>query len=389
MPPINSKLLSSIEAQDRSNAGLSRNTQIQRTNNASHPSLGGSHGYSLYFRRDVLYWEARYGIEFVLRRFSVSRASVYRWKERISPYQQSGNKQKEQLTGYDQYLLSICLFVHPRAQSDQIATFIAANGGTAGISRQTVTRRSQELHYTRKRASLEAFEAYKPINMMRCELFFSQPPPVGIQGIPLRRYIDVDEAGFTLTSCEPKYGKALSCVRVRDTAHYKKGQKGLTLVLAVEPGNPALPPHVYGSIHNPRKWWMITVNNVNQVVFADFIDSILTDIEQNPVAGDEERILLWDNLSAHHTGLVTATVELRPTRPQFQFIIIPRPPYQPKYAPIEYIFCEIGGRLATMVQSNWTLLNLRMAIETCIVQIGRDCKLNRTFRHCLGGGPVH
>ena len=92
---------------------------------------------------------------------------------------------------------------------------------------------------------------------------------------------------------------------------------------------------------------------------------------------------MWDNLSAHHTGLVTATVEMRASRPQFKFTIVARPPYQPKHAPIEYIFCEISTRLSTMIQPNWTLVDLRLAIAQCIVAIGRDCKLNRTFRHAL------
>lgn len=122
---------------------------------------------------------------------------------------------------------------------------------------------------------------------------------------------------------------------------------------------------------------------MNQFIFADFLDSVLTNIEQNPVAGDADRVIMWDNLSAHHTGLVTATVELRASRPQFTFTIVPCPPYQPKHAPVEYMFCEISTRLATMVQPNWTLVDLRLAIARCIFEIGRDCKLNRTFCHAL------
>ena len=128
---------------------------------------------------------------------------------------------------------------------------------------------------------------------------------------------------------------------------------------------------------------MISPETVNQFVFANFLESVLSDIEQDPVAGDDDRIIMWDNLSAHHTGIVTVTVEMRPSRPQFTFTIVPRPPYQPKYAPVEYIFCEISTCLATMVQPDWTLLDLQMAIKQCLVQIGRDCKLNRTFRHAL------
>ena len=119
------------------------------------------------------------------------------------------------------------------------------------------------------------------------------------------------------------------------------------------------------------------------------MEYVLSDIEENPVPGDfdNERYIMWDNLSSHLTGLVTSTVELRPSRPQYSFTIVPRPPYQPKYAPVEYMFCEVAMRLTYLVKPNWTLLNLRMAIESSLIQIGRDCKLNRTFTHCLQNIP--
>lgn len=220
---------------------------------------------------------------------------------------------------------------------------------------------------------------------MRVELFFSDIPPIGIRDIPFYRMIDMDEAKFCLDGIESKYGRALTCVRVRDTAHYKRGNRGITLILAIEPGNPNLPPHIYGSIQNPRKWWHLTCANVDQFIFAEFVDYVCSDIEVNPVPGnfDSEKYLLWDNLSAHGTGLVTATAELRPTRPQQSFTIVPRPPYRPMFAPVEYIFCEIASRLAGMVKKEWTLIDLRDGIVTCLIEIGRDCRLNRTFRHCL------
>ena len=161
------------------------------------------------------------------------------------------------------------------------------------------------------------------------------------------------------------------------------------MILTVEPGNPNIPAHVYGSIQNPRKWYLLTTENCNQIIFTNFVDEVLTDIEQHPVPGgfDTERYLMWDNLSVHGTGLVRQTVEMRPSRPQYRFEIVPRPPYRPKYAPVEYMFCEISARLTHMVRLDWTLLNLRMAIVTCIADIGRDCKLNRTFHHCLANQP--
>ena len=385
MPSIYSKNISTHEAQQRSQSGQSREQQSFRTNNESHPSSGGSHGYPLWLRRDIMFWDNLYGIDYVVNRFTVSKATIYRWRIRTAPYQQTGCHERQILTGHDQLLLVMVLFIFPRATNDEIATFIAVNGGTGGLSRQAISSRLEDLDVSRKRASLEAFAAYTPTNMMRAELFFSEPMPVGINGIPFFRLIDIDEAKFCLSGIESKYGRSLTCVRVRDTAHYKRMSRGITLILAVEPGNPHLPAHIYGSIQNPRKWWQLTVDNVNQVVFADFVDVICTDIEQNPIPGnyDNERVLMWDNLSAHATGLVQQTVELRPTRPEQKFTIVPRPPYRPMFAPVEYMFCEVASRLSRMVKKNWTIVDLRCGIVDCLIDIGRNCKLNRTFRHCL------
>ena len=390
MPSTYSKNCSNVSSKSRSHAGLSRQLGNLRTNNTSHPRFGGSHGYPLWLRRDILFWEARFGVDFVLDRFDVSRATVFRWKARgPEPFIQTGNKEKDLLTGFDQFLLVIALYIYPRSSNDEVAMFIHVNGGTSGLSRESISQRLTELSVSRKRASVEAYDAYTPLNRQRCFNFFNFGPPVGINGIPIYRLMDVDEAKFKLEGCETNYGRSQKCVRVRDTGHYKRGERGLNLVLAVEPGNPMLPPHVYGSIYNPRKWWIITIDNVNSIIFADFMDTVCSDIENNPVPGNynNERYIMWDNLTAHLTGIVTTTVELRPTRPQVSFTIINRPPYQPKFAPVEYIFCEIAMKLTHLVKPNWTLLHLRVAIEEILVQVGHDCKLNRTFRHCLRHVP--
>jgi len=116
-----------------------------------------------------------------------------------------------------------------------------------------------------------------------------------------------------------------------------------------------------------------------------FVDSICRSFEQNPVpataAGpsvDDNRVFIWDNLHSHLTDLVCTTVQRRPS--PNQFVIVPRPPYQPKLGPIEYAICEIAGRLercnirdtAGMIQQ----------IHNAVGQIGRDGKFSNTFAHC-------
>ena len=311
MPSIYSKQLSFVNAATRSNQGLSRESEV-RTNNSTHPSFGGSHGYPLWLREDILMYEQLYGIDYAAWKFSVSKQSIYRWKVRVEPLQQTGNKEKDVLTGIDQYLLITGLFLYPRLSDDKLALFIAINGGTAGLSRQAISERCKELTFSRKRASLEAYAAYTPFNRLRVFNFFNCPPRIGISTVPFFRMIDVDEAKFCLSGIEKSTGRALTCFHVRDTGHYSRMAPSLTLILAVEPGNPNLPPHMYGSIYNPRKWWKITCDNVNQIIFADFLEMVCSDIETNPVPGgyDLERIFLWDNLAAHETAIVNNTIEI-------------------------------------------------------------------------------
>ena len=156
------------------------------------------------------------------------------------------------------------------------------------------------------------------------------------------------------------------------------------MIMTIEPGNPHIPNGQIGSLTNPRKWWKITVENTNQYIFAEYIDYVLSDIEDNPVPGgyDEQKYLMWDNLSAHMTPLVTATVELRNRVPGFRFVPLRRPPYQPKFAPIEYIFGEISGILERKCGRDWDQARLVQELHNACVVVGRNGSLSRTFRHC-------
>ena len=46
---------------------------------------------------------------------------------------------------------------------------------------------------------------------------------------------------------------AMTCYRVRDNGHYVKGVE-FSVFLAIEPGDPRLPPDTLGGLHNPQRW---------------------------------------------------------------------------------------------------------------------------------------
>ena len=372
---------SSQQAKSRSDAGMSRRLKVFRTKNNIHPKNGGSHGYPLWFRIKVIDHVYAFGVNDATAQFNVSKKSVRRWLRRIVPYHQTGNHERTNIVGRDQLLLSICLHVYPRAKDLEIAAFIYANGGNI-YSKQDVSKRCKELKLTKKRVSLESNSAYTERNLIRARQFWTMGPRIGVNGVPRHRLIDIDEASFCLKKIEKKYGRAYSSCRVRDLGNYKRGGGTISLLMAVEPGNPNLPPNQLGSIEFPRVWYKIVTGSVDQFVYANFIDHICTDIEQHPLPHDNERYFLWDNLALHGTAYVNYKLEMRPSRHEFQFVAIPRPPYQPKFAPIEYVFCQIANELSNKTQENDTMLHLRTNLTDLCTIIGNGGRMDRTFSHC-------
>ena len=68
------------------------------------------------------------------------------------------------------------------------------------------------------------------------------------------------------------------------------------------------------------------------------------------------------------------------------FYSVDRPPYRPKLAPIEYIFCELAAELSRRCQRDWMIDIMRANIYDILSNIGLDGSLYSTLVHC--GYPV-
>ena len=79
--------------------------------------------------------------------------------------------------------------------------------------------------------------------------------------------------------------------------------------MGVEAGDPRLPLGVDGSIQRLRHWIHVSQVNCDQYIFGYFCDTVCSDIEENPVPGDELRWFLWENLSLHKTAYVTHVIK--------------------------------------------------------------------------------
>jgi hypothetical protein len=362
------------QAKVRRDMGMTRASQVTRTSKPN-PANGGSTGYDTWFReQQVAKFENGEDVD-------VGIASIYRWRERMLAFRATGNKTSSTLVGEDQLLMVFLLFAYPAAQEDEIAAFIYDSGGKI-YERSQISKRLKELKMTKKKGSTEAYQAFTERNILKCRRFWSHPPPLGVVGIPRSRLIDVDECGFDISQTNRTSGHGHTTIRLRKPGHYSRDTK-LTIIMAVEAGDPTIPPNVYGSTAHPRRWIRIDQDaGTSAVEFANFCDMVCSQIEGQPLPnnGDAHRYFIWDNLTSHKAPIVYQTIEGRIHGCSFE--CVPRPPYQPKYGPIEYVFCELACRLRDLAKEEWTYVTLRQEIFNVAAQLGMDGKFDNTFEHC-------
>jgi hypothetical protein len=95
--------------------------------------------------------------------------------------------------------------------------------------------------------------------------------------------IDVDDCGIKIQRWNHKYGHSAKGVRIMKPGHYSKDTK-LTVISAVEPGDPTLPPPagVLGSTGRPRRWLKVMEKAGTTILdFNDFITEICDDLQTN------------------------------------------------------------------------------------------------------------
>ena len=289
-----------------------------------------------------------------------------------------GNKEKTELVGLDLILLGVLSIIYPMSSQDEMAMYIHSEGGGV-YSRQLISQRLAELDVTYKKVSVEAYAAFTPRNLRREELFWTRVLPLGKVGVERRKLIDIDEFAMEHKKLNRTKGWGMSCYRVRTVGNYTKDTK-LTVILAIEAGDPRLDDDMEGSIARPRRWIKTRrVGGTDAQAFASFCDTMCTSIEgaQHIVGTDEHRVILWDNLRAHSAPLVYQTIEDRggPSR----FSILPRPAYQPKYGPIEYKICDLILNMQYNTIGEMSLDQMEQAITTAASRIG---PFDSTFEHC-------
>jgi len=75
-----------------------------------------------------------------------------------------------------------------------------------------------------------------------------------VNGFPRQHLIDADEFGLHLNAANSKYGSSPRGMRIQKPGNYDRGSFKLTIILAVEAGDPAIAPGLPGSLTKPRVW---------------------------------------------------------------------------------------------------------------------------------------
>ena len=171
----------------------------------------------------------------------------------------TGNLPQRDLSGKYLFLLVLYKFMWPHASYLECIAFIANESADAKIFDKTaVSNVLRRLGYTQKVTSTVAYQAFTEDNMLRRHLFWTEPYPVGVRGTRRRRLIDSDEFGVHLNSANKKYGSSPKGLKIRKPGNYDRGTFKLTVILAVEAGDPTINNALVGLVALPRVWVRMT-----------------------------------------------------------------------------------------------------------------------------------
>lgn len=320
------------------------------------PSQGGGSGYPAWQRLRLLALPA----DAAPRAGDPHRTTLQRWRTQLAL---TGNVAAEAPTGgaprkcseMDVALVHVLQAMYPTMTNREMRNMLAHYRGIVFIDVDIVRMRKDYNPFATtsyQRLLVNASEA-SPIlrNMWR-----HQPPPYGSAGVPLMKWIDIDEMGVHRTFTNRGMGYALVGRRPRATQVYEKDVL-FTVVLGVSAGGECF-------------YRIIKDGGINGARFIDYLQGFVF-----PYCGNH-RVLMWDNLSAHLTAGVNAAVAAANGG---TITTANRPPYTPHWAPIEFIFGVIEQHLRRFEGRSEPFEQLlRAAIRSAVTPV--TCY--NVFKHC-------
>lgn len=350
-----------------------REDQVRRrlTVGMKDPSRGGTEGYPLSHRL-LLIDLYQSGLPFPEK----NRRSIQRWiKFGSDPKKKTGNKGSTSMLGEHLFFLALFKRIYPQATNPQCAVFIACYSDDSRVFTNTeITQGLRKLNMTRKKASTTAYQAFTKRNLYLYDCFRNFTFPAGVKDVFRRRLCDADEMALTIGDAGLAYGHAVKGLRVRKSGNYGRGRQKITIIMIIEPGDPALPSSVEGSIERPRIWYRVSTDKgTSTEAYKSFLDHHFL----NQLRDDEpSRVMMHDNLSSHKSECIYQTMQ------RAGHNVICRPPYRPDIAPIEWAF----DQLACSIRKRWYLIHnetdlikqIRLVIDKRIGMGGFD----KLFQNC-------
>lgn len=323
-----------------------------------HPSRGGN-SYSVDARQQAMVIPNYVHVPGV----TAAHSSVRRWRRRLNttgsirPFCHTGNVFATLLRGRDMWLVARYMKAYPKARADEVSAYVMNHSMIPRlISRAAMLRCQARLGMTTKVGSTSAFQAQLPINRFKNHLYFNSPPPTGIVGVNRFTILDIDEAGFTLESPNRRHGKAKVGMRVQEAGPYGHQEK-VTVIAGIMPTG-------------ERYIQVSSLQGTSALTFNTFVESICIQRQQNPNAPSV--LFTWDNLTSHHSALVSQTVHA------YGHAAIARAPYHPWTGAIEYIFNRINQGLQSLLYLIRTQADLIHYIRVVFANLNG---FDETFAH--------
>ena len=186
--------------------------------------------------------------------------------------------------------------------------------------------------------------------------------------------IDADEFGLYLNSANRKYGSSPRGMKIRKPRNYGRGTFKLTIILAVETGDPAILAGVIGSVSNPRVWARVTTEpGTSAMAYCAFVEHVLN--TYNAIANSAlRRTLIHNNLTSHKAPEVHKAVRECGHR------VVCHPPYRHQDGPVEYAINQVCGRL----EKRWSEVKDLELMKTVVEEIidSNIDSMDETFLHC-------
>jgi transposase len=217
------------------------------------------------------------------------------------------------------------------------------------------------LGYTTKITLTVAYKAFTTRNLVRWQMFWTEPWPVGIHGVPWRTLVNIDEFGLHLNAANKKYGSSPRGLEIRKPGNYDRGDFKLTILLAVETRDPTIPDGDIRSVSNPRVWGRVNaVAGTSAEAYRTFIKHVLKmyNAINNPA---QRRTLIHYNLLSHKAPEFYEAVRDRGHR------VVCLPPYRPQDGPVE--FAILKNQVCCGIERHWLEASDLPTMQTLVKEL--------------------